>query len=284
VVLGAYTRGATNEPEPVQSVSRTVEARFPHPQFDSDSWQNDFMLLKLYGVAPEWIPRISLNNDDAVPAEGSEVTVIGMGRLDEGGDLGFPSVLQEVNVSVLDYDTCNSEDMYKGFIDDTTMICAAVPSGDYDACKLKRDANFERFIASLILSHKSHSYFFHTLPIGFGDSGGPLLQETVDGTWTQVGIVSFGVGCARADKPGVYSRISLAYDWIQEMICEHSSIPPGTCSNVRKANPQPAAIPTATPTASPTPAPTPAPTRRLRSKGFSSTRERHPPWRDVYIP
>lgn len=106
-----------------------------HPDFDADSWQNDFMLLKLYGPAPSWIPRISLNNDPAVPLDGSEVTVIGMGRLDEDGDLGFPTVLQEVKVSVVSYETCNSDDMYKGFIDDATMICAAVENGGQDACE-----------------------------------------------------------------------------------------------------------------------------------------------------
>jgi hypothetical protein len=95
------------------------------------------MLLKLYGPAPEWVPRISLNNDDAIPVDGSTVTVIGMGRLDEYALLGFPTVLQEVNVSVVDYDSCNSDDMYKGFIDDATMICAAVSTGGYDACKLE---------------------------------------------------------------------------------------------------------------------------------------------------
>jgi hypothetical protein len=113
------------------------------------------------------------------------------------------------------------------------------------------------------------------IPLGFGDSGGPLLQESDDGTWTQVGIVSFGVGCARADKPGVYSRISLAHDWIQEMICEHSSTPPATCSTSRQImNLQPTATPSSTPTATPTHTPTVLPTRGLRHRDFSRTRER----------
>lgn len=43
-----------------------------------------------------------------------------------------------------------------------------------------------------------------------GDSGGPM---TVDGTL--VGVVSFGIGCADRNYPGVYSRVSAARDWIR---------------------------------------------------------------------
>ena len=45
-----------------------------------------------------------------------------------------------------------------------------------------------------------------------GDSGGPLWVPRSLGGVTQVGVVSFGVGCA--ENPGVYSRVSAYYDWI----------------------------------------------------------------------
>ena len=41
-----------------------------------------------------------------------------------------------------------------------------------------------------------------------GDSGGPMVRRTSSGGWVQVGIVSWGLGCARADYPGVYTQVS----------------------------------------------------------------------------
>jgi len=44
-----------------------------------------------------------------------------------------------------------------------------------------------------------------------GDSGGPLVMLDV-----QIGIVSWGDGCARPDAPGVNTRVSVVRDWIEE--------------------------------------------------------------------
>jgi secreted trypsin-like serine protease len=41
-----------------------------------------------------------------------------------------------------------------------------------------------------------------------GDSGGPMVRKDSTGRWVQVGIVSWGLGCARAGYPGVYTQIS----------------------------------------------------------------------------
>ncbi|XVU24759.1 S1 family serine peptidase [Actinoplanes sp. CA-054009] len=41
-----------------------------------------------------------------------------------------------------------------------------------------------------------------------GDSGGPMVDQDRRGQWVQVGIVSWGLGCARDGYPGVYTQIS----------------------------------------------------------------------------
>ncbi|MET7423201.1 serine protease [Dactylosporangium sp. NPDC005555] len=41
-----------------------------------------------------------------------------------------------------------------------------------------------------------------------GDSGGPMFRRNASNAWIQVGIVSWGNGCARPNYPGVYSQVS----------------------------------------------------------------------------
>jgi secreted trypsin-like serine protease len=41
-----------------------------------------------------------------------------------------------------------------------------------------------------------------------GDSGGPMVRRDGKDRWVQVGIVSWGLGCARDGYPGVYTQVS----------------------------------------------------------------------------
>lgn len=50
-----------------------------------------------------------------------------------------------------------------------------------------------------------------------GDSGGPLVVKE-DGRWTVVGVVSYGLGCARSGYAGVYARVTNYLDWINDNI------------------------------------------------------------------
>merc|ERR1712227_1022056 len=52
-----------------------------------------------------------------------------------------------------------------------------------------------------------------------GDSGGPLVVQE-DGRWTVVGVVSYGIGCARTGYSGVYARVTNYMNWIQSNIAD----------------------------------------------------------------
>lgn len=51
-----------------------------------------------------------------------------------------------------------------------------------------------------------------------GDSGGPLQIQSEDGYWFLAGIISWGIGCAEPNMPGVCTRISKFKDWVVQQI------------------------------------------------------------------
>ena len=88
--------------------------------------------------------------------------------------------LQYVRVPTITNAQCNLA--YCGNITDN-MICAGYPDdGGKDACQ--------------------------------GDSGGPFVCNN-NGNAVIAGVVSWGIGCAFADYPGVYARTTSALSWIQ---------------------------------------------------------------------
>lgn len=50
-----------------------------------------------------------------------------------------------------------------------------------------------------------------------GDSGGPMVIQE-EQSWVLAGVISWGIGCAEANQPGVYTRISEFRDWIDKII------------------------------------------------------------------
>ncbi|XP_018562474.1 serine protease persephone-like [Anoplophora glabripennis] len=51
----------------------------------------------------------------------------------------------------------------------------------------------------------------------WGDSGGPLQIQNIDGTFSVVGIISYGAGCG-GKIPGVYTRVSKYLEWIENIV------------------------------------------------------------------
>ena len=75
---------------------------------------------------------------------------------------------------------------------------------------------------------------YYSLP-----QGGPIIIPGKDQNGSkdiQVGVSSWGVGCANRDFPGVYSRVSSQYRWIKNKVCRKSRDPPASfdCNHRRR--------------------------------------------------
>jgi len=51
-----------------------------------------------------------------------------------------------------------------------------------------------------------------------GDSGGPMAVRREDDRFMLSGIISWGIGCAEKNQPGVYTRISEFKEWINQIL------------------------------------------------------------------
>ncbi|XP_065216472.1 serine proteinase stubble-like isoform X2 [Planococcus citri] len=183
--VGEYDFSSIQEPYPF--AERGVARKVVHPKYNFFTYEYDLAMVRLDSpleYAPHIVPICLPGSDDLLIGENATVT--GWGRLSEGGTL--PSVLQEVSVPIVSNDKCKNMFLRAGrheYIPDIFM-CAGFDSGGRDSCQ--------------------------------GDSGGPLQVKGKDGRYFLAGIISWGIGCAEANLPGVCTRISKFVPWILQTV------------------------------------------------------------------
>ena len=155
------------------------------PKYDSNTQDYDAALVHLtvpvIGVSPVAIDPAGVG-DTAYAQAGKAATVIGYGSVDPedvngNGAISYPATLQQAPVTIDSDRTCNAvfDGNQEPAAQTGVMLCAG-GDGVHDAC--------------------------------VGDSGGPLLVPGGAVGWTEVGVVSWGAGCAVHGVPGVYTRLS----------------------------------------------------------------------------
>lgn len=155
-----------------QGYRRAVVEVQVHPQYGSPtSLAHDAALLRLASPITAVTPiRLAGSADDGFEAHGTILTVIGWGNTRTSGQPNYPNDLQEVDVPVVRDTDCARA--YGSSLHAATMLCAG--AAGLDSCQ--------------------------------GDSGGPLFANS--GSRVQMGIVSWGNGCAKKRFPGVYSEVN----------------------------------------------------------------------------
>ncbi|KAG9349985.1 hypothetical protein JZ751_026338 [Albula glossodonta] len=183
--MGRYQLNGFNQFEVSSRVSQVIV-----PSGYSDPQQGQDMALVQLATPVTWSDRIQpvcLPDAGTLFPSGMECYVTGWGHIEDGG-IG---TLQQVEVPIIGQDSC--QEMYQVQPTETVdilsdMICAGFQEGGKDSCQ--------------------------------GDSGGPLVCPMVNGTWVQAGVVSFGLGCAQANRPGVYAKVSAFTDFIKATVPE----------------------------------------------------------------
>ncbi|CAH2217608.1 jg18841, partial [Pararge aegeria aegeria] len=166
-----------------EGVPYHVCAHFVHPLWNTSNLHShdyDYQLLLLETPIPvSSVSRpIAIGTKSDVKA-GAMTSISGWGHL-QYKKSSMQDYLHRVFVPVMARSECRQ--MPEGNYDKITprMFCAGYVSGEKDSCQ--------------------------------GDSGGPVVINA-----KLVGLVSYGVGCAAPRRPGVYSNVPMAREWIRSV-------------------------------------------------------------------
>lgn len=145
------------------------------PHWSEASFHSDFALLVLAAPSSRKPIKIAGPGEWALWLPGRKAEGTGWGKLHES-DTDTSDTLQRAVLPVIADGTCGSAGVYGSAFNVSSMVCAGYLPGGRDTCA--------------------------------GDSGGPL-QAPIDGGGRRlVGVTSWGDGCARANAPGVYTRVA----------------------------------------------------------------------------
>lgn len=161
-----------------------VIRQIPHPSYDDETGDHDLALLELGQASAQ--TTLAWNTNIVYNTPGTNSTVAGWGNTVYPGE-SYPEMLMQVDVPLVSNATCSVayDALYGAGSITNNMLCAGYPQGGKDSCQ--------------------------------GDSGGPLMVWTGIG-YVQVGVVSWGEGCALAGYYGVYTRVSNYAAWISSYI------------------------------------------------------------------
>ncbi|XP_018106338.1 tissue-type plasminogen activator isoform X3 [Xenopus laevis] len=165
----------------------TVDELHLHPDFDSNTFDNDIALLKLHSTSGSCAKETESTRPACFPdsemtlPDWTECEISGYGKHEEF-DLLYSEQLKEGHVRLYPDSMCTPERLSDQIVT-KNMLCAGDTRNLDDACK--------------------------------GDSGGPLVCPH-EGHMHLMGIVSWGIGCGKKDTPGVYTRVTRYVDWIQK--------------------------------------------------------------------
>ncbi|MCY3671268.1 MAG: serine protease [Alphaproteobacteria bacterium] len=169
------------EDRPLSHLGIEADRLIPHEGFDPETLDHDIALIRLTANIPDSRPvQLSSERLDQVFARpGVCATVTGWGKISEEG--GGSELLRRADLPIKATRSC--DEAYPGQVTERN-VCAGYDEGGVDSCQ--------------------------------GDSGGPLVVRHGDsGRYVQVGVVSWGIGCARPGNPGIYTRVSQYIGWIQ---------------------------------------------------------------------
>ncbi len=232
--------GSSNELEGDGAVF-PVERVIVHEQYNDETQDNDVALLHLTTPYPgRTLPLLKAADAERLARNGTFAVVTGWGLTAESGDVS--NVLRRATLQIVSPTVCNSIAAYSGTVTEY-MLCAGFPEGGKDSCQ--------------------------------GDSGGPLVVASGPREFIQAGIVSWGEGCARPLKFGVYTRVSTIEAWAAEKMGSGSAVsqaapPANGGAAARPANGRSATPPANAPA---TPVAAPAPTS---GRAIGSTRRAAP--------